>query len=97
MKSIVKTTNIEDAIWYIVENATIRFISNCSIISHAIQNIIIDIQNAIYIKNENHISTKYHTIHVSIIPMVTSVNACIKDDTGIGPSIASGSHICNPN
>ena len=29
-------------------------------------------------------------------PAVTIVAACIKADTGVGPSIASGSHICNP-
>jgi len=30
-------------------------------------------------------------------PAVTIVAACIKADTGVGPSIASGSHICKPN
>lgn len=31
------------------------------------------------------------------IPQTTKVAACINAETGIGPSIASGSHICNPN
>jgi hypothetical protein len=30
------------------------------------------------------------------IPAVTIVAACIRDDTGVGPSIASGNQICNP-
>ena len=30
-------------------------------------------------------------------PAVTMVAACIKADTGVGPSIASGNHVCNPN
>lgn len=31
------------------------------------------------------------------IPHTTNVAAWIKADTGIGPSIASGNHMCNPN
>jgi len=34
---------------------------------------------------------------VNIIPTITNVAACIKALTGIGPSIASGNHTCNPN
>ena len=30
-------------------------------------------------------------------PAVTIVAACINADTGVGPSIASGNHVCNPN
>ena len=30
------------------------------------------------------------------IQAVTIVAACIKADTGVGPSIASGSQVCNP-
>jgi hypothetical protein len=30
------------------------------------------------------------------IPAVTNVAECINADTGVGPSIASGSHVCNP-
>jgi hypothetical protein len=29
-------------------------------------------------------------------PAVTIVAACIKADTGVGPSIAIGNHTCNP-
>jgi hypothetical protein len=29
-------------------------------------------------------------------PAVTIVAACIKADTGVGPSIASGSQVCKP-
>jgi hypothetical protein len=29
-------------------------------------------------------------------PAVTIVAACINADTGVGPSIAIGNHICNP-
>jgi hypothetical protein len=28
-------------------------------------------------------------------PAVTIVAACIKAETGVGPSMASGSHVCN--
>ena len=31
------------------------------------------------------------------IPAVTIVAACNKALTGVGPSIASGSHVCKPN
>jgi len=31
------------------------------------------------------------------IPAVTSVAACIKAETGVGPSMASGNQVCNPN
>lgn len=34
---------------------------------------------------------------INIIPHITKVAACINADTGIGPSIASGNQICNPN
>ena len=30
-------------------------------------------------------------------PAVTMVAACIKAETGVGPSIASGNHVCSPN
>lgn len=30
-------------------------------------------------------------------PAVTNVAAWIKDDTGVGPSIASGNHVCKPS
>jgi hypothetical protein len=30
------------------------------------------------------------------IPAVTKVAACIKADTGVGPSIASGNQVCKP-
>lgn len=30
-------------------------------------------------------------------PAVTRVAAWIKADTGVGPSIASGNHVCNPS
>ena len=30
-------------------------------------------------------------------PAVTIVAACIKADTGVGPSIAKGNHTCKPN
>jgi hypothetical protein len=30
------------------------------------------------------------------IPAVTIVAACIKAETGVGPSIASGNQVCNP-
>ena len=29
-------------------------------------------------------------------PAVTIVAACIKAETGVGPSIASGNHVCKP-
>jgi len=30
-------------------------------------------------------------------PAVTIVAACINAETGVGPSIASGNQVCNPN
>jgi hypothetical protein len=30
------------------------------------------------------------------IPAVTRVAACINAETGVGPSMASGNHVCNP-
>jgi len=30
-------------------------------------------------------------------PAVTIVAACISAETGVGPSIASGNQVCNPN
>jgi len=30
-------------------------------------------------------------------PAVTIVAACINAETGVGPSIASGNHVCNPS
>jgi len=29
-------------------------------------------------------------------PAVTIVAACNNEETGVGPSIASGNHVCNP-
>jgi len=46
--------------------------------------------NAEYSNIGEHLITKK-------IPAVTIVAACIKADTGVGPSIASGNHICKPN
>ena len=71
--------------------------SICNIINQPMQNIIIDIQKATYRKKENQISIKNQIKHIRIIPIVTKVNAWIKADTGIGPSIASGNQTCNPN
>jgi len=31
------------------------------------------------------------------IPAVTRVAACINAETGVGPSIASGNHVCKPS
>jgi len=38
-------------------------------------------------------SIKYEQRITKKIPAVTMVAACINDDTGVGPSIASGNHI----
>jgi hypothetical protein len=45
--------------------------------------------------SENSKITEQRTIKK--IPAVTSVAACIRAETGVGPSIASGSQVCNPN
>jgi hypothetical protein len=42
-------------------------------------------------------SKMYEHRIVKKTPAVTIVAAWIKADTGVGPSIASGSHVCNPN
>jgi len=41
-------------------------------------------------------SKKIENLTSKNIPAVTIVAAWIKADTGVGPSIASGNHICNP-
>ena len=40
-------------------------------------------------KRKEHLISKY-------TPAVTIVAACNKADTGVGPSIASGNHVCRP-
>ena len=35
--------------------------------------------------------------HLLKTPTVTIVAACINAETGVGPSIASGSQVCNKN
>jgi len=39
---------------------------------------------------------KEHRI-IKNTPAVTKVAACIKAETGVGPSIASGNHTCKPS
>jgi len=39
----------------------------------------------------------YEHLIIKNTPAVTIVAACIKADTGVGPSIASGSQPCMPN
>jgi len=56
-------------------------------VDHVINGVIIGIQY----------STFGCTFIIIIIPHTTKVAACINADTGIGPSIASGNHICKPN
>ena len=61
---------------------------------------------------KNAVSAPTHVITISVVgaysnsgddrnnrytPAVTSVAAWIKADTGVGPSMASGSQVCNPN
>jgi hypothetical protein len=41
-------------------------------------------------------SKKNEHLIIKKIPAVTMVAACISADTGVGPSIASGSQTCNP-
>ena len=38
-----------------------------------------------------------HCVLIPNTPAVTIVAACINADTGVGPSIASGNQVCNPN
>ena len=54
-------------------------------------------QNTIKYKLDNQNSKQFIRKLVNKIPHTTNVAAWIKADTGIGPSIASGSQICNPN
>src|SRR4030095_5816400 len=42
------------------------------------------------VNNGNNLATRY-------TPATTMVAACIKAETGVGPSIASGNQICNGN
>ena len=46
--------------------------------------------NCEYSKIGEHLTTKK-------TPAVTIVAACIRADTGVGPSIASGNQVCNKN
>jgi hypothetical protein len=41
-------------------------------------------------------SKKYEQRIIKKTPAVTNVAACIKAETGVGPSIASGNQTCNP-
>jgi hypothetical protein len=34
---------------------------------------------------------------IKTTPAITNVAACIRAETGVGPSIASGNQICNPS
>ena len=43
-----------------------------------------------------HSSKRTEHLMIKKSPAVTNVAAWIKAETGVGPSIASGSHICNP-
>lgn len=60
---------------------------------------------------KNAVTAPTHVITISVVgayssngddrnskytPAVTSVAAWIRAETGVGPSIASGSHVCNP-
>jgi len=42
-------------------------------------------------------SNKGDDLIIKNTPAVTSVAAWINADTGVGPSIASGNHVCKPN
>ena len=53
-------------------------------------NVITDNANGEYSYIGEHLTTKN-------TPAVTIVAACIKAETGVGPSMASGSHVCNKN
>ena len=41
-------------------------------------------------------SNKGEHLIIKNTPAVTSVAACISAETGVGPSIAHGNHVCNP-
>ena len=47
------------------------------------------------VKDENSINGEKRIIKKT--PAVTIVAACIKAETGVGPSIASGNQVCKPN
>lgn len=47
-------------------------------------------------ETEEIVSKNGDSLMIRKTPAVTMVAACISADTGVGPSIASGSQICNP-
>jgi hypothetical protein len=52
--------------------------------------------NVIIDKKVGTYSNKGEHFIIKKTPAVTIVAACINADTGVGPSIASGNHVCNP-
>ena len=79
-----------------VEYAMIRFMSFCLIpivaakkaVMAPIQAVVVSLIFLSSSKDEDRINRK--------IPAVTIVAACISAEIGVGPSIASGSHMCSP-
>ena len=55
-----------------------------------------DPTKVIKIKTEGVYSKRGEHLIIRKIPAVTIVAACIRAETGVGPSIASGSQTCNP-
>ena len=45
----------------------------------------------------NEYSNKYEQLIIKKTPAVTIVAACIKAETGVGPSMASANQVCKPN
>src|SRR5215510_14827937 len=80
-----------------VEYASTRFISVCVQAITAARNaetipttVTIFNETGVSVNSGNNLATRY-------TPATTIVAACINAETGVGPSIASGSQICNGN
>jgi hypothetical protein len=49
------------------------------------------------VRTDSLFSNKTEQRIIKTTPAITSVAACIKAETGVGPSIASGNQICKPS
>ena len=77
-----------------VEYAITRFKSFWSIPTVAAKNAVKEPINVIKINTDSAYSKIAEHLMIKKIPAVTIVAAWIKAETGVGPSIAEGNHVC---
>jgi hypothetical protein len=80
-----------------VEYAITRFKSFCNNPTVAAKNAVEAPTIVIKFKILEAYSNKGDERAIKNTPAVTIVAACINAETGVGPSIASGNQVCNPN